>query len=91
MVANGQGGTDEGSINDIDRVVDSKANIAVVLAGGWCTYREGVGEHYYINHRSVYSQVRDNKGPKCKCVPLHRASQHAGTDVTHSFNLSCAK
>lgn len=34
MVANGQGGTDEGSIADVDKMVDSKANIAIVIAGG---------------------------------------------------------
>jgi hypothetical protein len=39
QVANEQGSRDGGSIDGVNKTIHSKANIAEIRAGGWCTYK----------------------------------------------------
>ena len=43
----------EGSIDGVNETIDSKANIAQIIAGGRCTNKAMVTEHQYIHYGSV--------------------------------------
>jgi hypothetical protein len=68
---------DEGSIGATDEEIDSKANMTNTCAGGRSSDRGETSKHNYVNHRLTHMRTGDGEAPKCKPVPLQRASRHA--------------
>ena len=81
-VANGQGGTDEGSIGGIDETIDSMTNAAEISVGVCWAGGEILSLTSRLNESYKTLQLRGTEGPNCKPVSGHSVSLHLGTHLT---------
>ena len=81
-VANGQGGTDEGSIGGIDETIDSMTNAAEISVGVCWAGGEILSLTSRLNESYKTLQLRGTEGPNCKPVSGHSVSLHLGTHLS---------
>jgi hypothetical protein len=62
-------------------MIDSKVNTAAIIAGERCTDGQEATEHLGVDPRQMEMRAREGEAPKCKPVPLHRASRLAWIDI----------
>jgi hypothetical protein len=80
--ANGQGGTDEGSIGGIDETIDSMTNTAEMLVGACWARGEMLSLTSHLNESYKTLQLRGAEGLNCQPVSGHSVSLHLGTHLT---------
>ena len=88
-VANGQGGTDEGSIGGIDETIDSMTNAAEISVGVCWAGGEILSLTSRLNESYKTLQLRGTEGPNCKPVSGHSVSLHLGTHLTLPPSAVC--
>lgn len=80
-VANGQGGTDKGSIGGIDETIDSMTNAAEISVRACWAGGEMLSLTSRLNESYKTLQLRGTEGPNCQPVSGHGVSLHLGTHL----------